>query len=32
MTAHYGAGVLPERISEDVLTNQEAQDVLIPMG
>jgi acetyl-CoA acyltransferase 1 len=32
MTAHYGAGVLPERISDDVLTNQEAQDVLIPMG
>ncbi|CED82454.1 acetyl-c-acyltransferase [Phaffia rhodozyma] len=32
MTTHYGAGVLPEKISEDVLSNQEAQDVLIPMG
>lgn len=32
MTAHYGAGVLPERISDDVLSVQEAQDVLIPMG
>lgn len=32
MTTHYGAGVLPEKISEDVLSNQEASDVLIPMG
>ncbi|KAK4686979.1 acetyl-CoA acyltransferase 1, partial [Tremellales sp. Uapishka_1] len=32
MTAHYGAGVLPERMSETVLSNPEAADCLIPMG
>lgn len=32
MTTHYGAGVLPEKMSEDVLSNKEASDVLIPMG
>lgn len=32
MSTHYGAGVLPEKISDDVLSNQEAQDVMIPMG
>ncbi|WVQ72274.1 hypothetical protein IAR50_001824 [Cryptococcus sp. DSM 104548] len=32
MTAHYGAGVLPERISEDVLSNPQAADCLVPMG
>jgi acetyl-CoA acyltransferase 1 len=32
MTAHYGAGVLPERISENVLANADAADCLIPMG
>jgi len=32
MTAHYGAGVLPERISETILSNPEASDCLTPMG
>jgi acetyl-CoA acyltransferase 1 len=32
MTAHYGAGVLPERISDSVLAHPEAADCLIPMG
>ncbi|OCF38911.1 acetyl-CoA acyltransferase [Kwoniella heveanensis CBS 569] len=32
MTAHYGAGVLPERMSDEVLSNPEAADCLIPMG
>lgn len=32
MTAHYGAGVLPQNMDEDVLSNQEAADCLIPMG
>jgi acetyl-CoA acyltransferase 1 len=32
MTAHYGAGVLPERISETILSNPEAADCLTPMG
>ncbi|WVF66578.1 hypothetical protein IAT40_001318 [Kwoniella sp. CBS 6097] len=32
MTAHYGAGVLPERMSDEVLSNHEAADCLIPMG
>lgn len=32
MTAHYGAGVLPERMSDDVLANPESADCLIPMG
>ncbi|KAL7410414.1 thiolase [Mrakia frigida] len=32
MTAHYGAGVFPPRMSEEVFSIQEAQDILIPMG
>jgi acetyl-CoA acyltransferase 1 len=32
MTAHYGAGVLPERMSDAVLSNPESSDCLIPMG
>ncbi|WWC90172.1 uncharacterized protein L201_005105 [Kwoniella dendrophila CBS 6074] len=32
MTANYGAGVLPERMSDEVLSNPEAADCLIPMG
>jgi acetyl-CoA acyltransferase 1 len=32
MTAHYGAGVLPERISDTILSNPEAADCLTPMG
>ncbi|KAK1921349.1 Thiolase, N-terminal domain-containing protein [Papiliotrema laurentii] len=32
MTAHYGAGVLPERMSDAVLSNPESADCLIPMG
>ena len=32
MTAHYGAGVLPEKMSDNVLANQESADCLIPMG
>ena len=32
MTAHYGAGVLPERMSDTVLSNPEAADCLLPMG
>jgi acetyl-CoA acyltransferase 1 len=32
MTAHYGAGVMPPRISDDVLANPESSDCLIPMG
>ncbi|WVQ82916.1 hypothetical protein IAT38_005052 [Cryptococcus sp. DSM 104549] len=32
MTAHYGAGVLPERMSEEVLSNPDAADCLVPMG
>jgi acetyl-CoA acyltransferase 1 len=32
MTAHYGAGVLPDRMSDAVLSNPEAADCLIPMG
>ncbi|KAK8844734.1 hypothetical protein IAR55_006584 [Kwoniella newhampshirensis] len=32
MTAHYGAGVLPERMSDEVLSNPDAADCLIPMG
>ncbi|KIR50795.1 acetyl-CoA acyltransferase [Cryptococcus gattii Ru294] len=32
MTAHYGAGVLPEKMSEEVLSNPEAADCLTPMG
>ena len=30
MTAHYGAGALPQNMDEDVLSNQEAADCLIP--
>ena len=32
MTAHYGAGVLPERMSDAVLANPESADCLVPMG
>lgn len=32
MTAHYGSGVLPERISDTILSNPEAADCLTPMG
>jgi len=32
MTAHYGAGVMPERISDAVLSNPESSDCLVPMG
>ena len=32
MTANYGAGVLPERMSDAVLSNPESSDCLIPMG
>ncbi|WVR03056.1 hypothetical protein IAU60_000045 [Kwoniella sp. DSM 27419] len=32
MTAHYGAGVLPDRMSDEVLSNPESADCLIPMG
>ncbi|THH19802.1 hypothetical protein EW146_g1436 [Bondarzewia mesenterica] len=32
MTFGYGAGVLPDAFSEAVLSNQQAQDCLIPMG
>lgn len=32
MTAHYGAGVLPEKMSDEVLSNPEAADCLTPMG
>lgn len=32
MTAHYGAGVLPEKMSEEILSNPESADCLTPMG
>lgn len=32
MTAHYGAGVLPEKMSATILANPESADCLIPMG
>ncbi|KAG9044172.1 3-ketoacyl-CoA thiolase with broad chain length specificity [Tulasnella sp. UAMH 9824] len=32
MTAGYGAGAMPEKFSEAVLSNQESADCLIPMG
>lgn len=32
MTAHYGAGVMPERMSDAVLSNPESSDCLVPMG
>jgi acetyl-CoA acyltransferase 1 len=32
MTMGYGAGVMPEKMSEKVLSNQESADCLIPMG
>ncbi|GAA5953004.1 hypothetical protein JCM8115_002406 [Rhodotorula mucilaginosa] len=32
MSQNYGAGVMPEKMSEVVLANQQAADCLIPMG
>ncbi|KAH8920115.1 thiolase [Atractiella rhizophila] len=32
MTIHYGPGVFPERFSDEVMSNQEAADCLVPMG
>ncbi|ODO07739.1 hypothetical protein I350_03314 [Cryptococcus amylolentus CBS 6273] len=32
MTAHYGSGTLPERLSDRILSNPESADCLIPMG
>lgn len=32
MSFGYGAGTIPEKMSEKVLANQEAQDCLLPMG
>jgi len=32
MSQHYGAGVMPEKISEAVLSNKESADCLLPMG
>lgn len=32
MTKGYGAGAMPKSFSDDVLTNQEAADCLVPMG
>ncbi|TIA99568.1 hypothetical protein E3P92_01764 [Wallemia ichthyophaga] len=32
MTAHYGAGAMPPNLDQDVLSNQESADCLIPMG
>lgn len=32
MSAHYGAGVLPERMSDTILSNPESADCLVPMG
>lgn len=32
MTQNYGAGVMPERFSDDVMENEEASDCLVPMG
>ncbi|KAG8892301.1 3-ketoacyl-CoA thiolase with broad chain length specificity [Tulasnella sp. 408] len=32
MTAGYGAGAMPEKFSDAVLSNQESADCLIPMG
>lgn len=30
MTAHYGAGAMPPNLDQDVLSNQESADCLIP--
>ncbi len=32
MSLHYGAGVLPSKMSSSVLSNKEASDCLLPMG
>lgn len=32
MSAHYGAGTIPENISEQILSNPQARDCLLPMG
>lgn len=32
MTMGYGAGAMPERMSDEVSTNSEAADCLLPMG
>lgn len=32
MTAHYGTGTIPENISEQILSNPQAADCLLPMG
>lgn len=32
MTQNYGAGVMPEKMSDAVMENQEAADCLLPMG
>lgn len=32
MTINYGAGVMPEKMSDEVLSNAEASDCLMPMG
>lgn len=32
MTQNYGAGVMPERFSDEVMENEEAADCLAPMG
>lgn len=32
MTMGYGAGAMPEHISEEVSSNPEAADCLLPMG
>jgi acetyl-CoA acyltransferase 1 len=32
MTQNYGAGVMPEKMSDAVLENPEAADCLLPMG
>ncbi|BGP53155.1 hypothetical protein JCM8202_003671 [Rhodotorula sphaerocarpa] len=32
MTQNYGAGVMPEKMSEEVLANPQAADCLLPMG
>lgn len=32
MSAHYGAGTIPENISEQILSNPQATDCFLPMG
>ncbi|PWN89973.1 thiolase [Acaromyces ingoldii] len=32
MTQNYGAGVMPEKFSDEVMANEEAADCLMPMG